>query len=46
MRRRAHAEHELLPHGDTRERGMALLRLKKLYRAGGLPLEGPSCPII
>ena len=26
-------------HGDTRERGMALLRLKKLYRAAGLPLE-------
>lgn len=26
-------------HGDTRERGQALLRLRKLYRAGGLPLE-------
>ena len=26
-------------HGDTRERGIALLRLKKLYRAAGLPME-------
>lgn len=26
-------------HGDTRERGLALLRLRKLYRAGGLPME-------
>lgn len=28
--------------GDKRERGMALLRLKKLYRAAGLPMEGSS----
>lgn len=27
-------------HGDKRQRGMALLRLKKLYRAAGFPLEG------
>ena len=27
-------------HGDKRERGLALLRLKQLYRAAGLPLEG------
>jgi nitrate reductase delta subunit len=26
--------------GDTRGRGMALLRLKRLYRAAGLPLDG------
>jgi nitrate reductase delta subunit len=26
--------------GDRRERGRALLRLKRLYRAAGLPLEG------
>jgi len=31
-------------HGDTRERGMALLRLKKLYRAGGLPLASSELP--
>ena len=30
--------------GDTRERGMALLRLKKLYRAAGLPLRRPELP--
>jgi nitrate reductase delta subunit len=28
--------------GDKRERGSALLRLKRLYRAAGLPLEGTS----
>lgn len=26
--------------GDTRKRGMALLRLKRIYAAAGLPLEG------
>ena len=31
-------------HGDTRERGMALLRLKKLYRAAGLPLDSRELP--
>jgi nitrate reductase molybdenum cofactor assembly chaperone NarJ/NarW len=30
--------------GDRRERGLALLRLKKLYRAAGLPLEGRELP--
>jgi nitrate reductase molybdenum cofactor assembly chaperone NarJ/NarW len=30
--------------GDRRERGLALLRLKRLYRAAGLPLEGPELP--
>ena len=28
--------------GDRRERGSALLRLKRMYRAAGLPLEGGS----
>ena len=31
-------------HGDTRQRGMALLRLKRLYRAAGLVLEGQELP--
>jgi nitrate reductase delta subunit len=31
-------------HGDTRGRGQALLRLRKLYRAGGLPMEGRELP--
>jgi nitrate reductase molybdenum cofactor assembly chaperone NarJ/NarW len=30
--------------GDRRERGAALLRLKRLYRAAGLPLEGTELP--
>lgn len=30
--------------GDRRERGPALLRLKRLYRAAGLPLEGNELP--
>jgi nitrate reductase delta subunit len=30
--------------GDKRERGMALLRLKRLYRAAGLPLETGELP--
>jgi nitrate reductase molybdenum cofactor assembly chaperone NarJ/NarW len=30
--------------GDKRSRGMALLRLKRLYRAAGLPLEGSELP--
>jgi nitrate reductase delta subunit len=30
--------------GDRRERGLALLRLKRLYRAAGLPLEGSELP--
>lgn len=30
--------------GDKRERGSALLRLKRLYRAAGLPLEGSELP--
>ena len=31
-------------HGDRRERGLVLLRLKKLYRAAGLPPDGPELP--
>lgn len=30
--------------GDRRQRGMALLRLKRMYRAAGLPLEGSELP--
>lgn len=30
--------------GETRERGTALLRLKRLYRAAGLPLQGTELP--
>jgi nitrate reductase delta subunit len=31
-------------HGDTRKRGMALLRLKRVYAAGGLELAGGELP--
>jgi nitrate reductase delta subunit len=31
-------------HGDTRKRGQAMLRLKRLYRAAGLILEGSELP--
>lgn len=44
LRRRASLELTYYAHGDTRERGMALLRLKKLYRAAGLPLESAELP--
>jgi nitrate reductase molybdenum cofactor assembly chaperone NarJ/NarW len=44
LRRRATLELSYYAHGDTRERGMALLRLKKLYRAAGLPMESPELP--
>lgn len=30
--------------GDRRQRGQALLRLKRMYRAAGLPLEGSELP--
>lgn len=30
--------------GERRERGLALLRLKRMYRAAGLPLEGTELP--
>jgi nitrate reductase delta subunit len=44
LRRRASLYMTYYAHGDTRERGMALLRLKKLYRAAGLPLETRELP--
>lgn len=44
LRRRATLELTYYAHGDTRERGMALLRLKKLYRAAGLPMTAPGLP--
>ena len=44
LRRRATLELTYYAHGDTRERGMALLRLKKLYRVAGLPLDSKELP--
>jgi nitrate reductase molybdenum cofactor assembly chaperone NarJ/NarW len=44
LRRRASLYLTYYAHGDTRERGMALLRLKKLYRAAGLPLASRELP--
>ena len=44
LRRRAALELTYYAHGDTRERGMALLRLKKLYRAAGLPMDSAELP--
>ena len=31
-------------HGDRRQRGLALLALRRRYDAAGLPLEGPELP--
>jgi nitrate reductase molybdenum cofactor assembly chaperone NarJ/NarW len=44
LRRRASLHLTYYAHGDTRERGMALLRLKKLYRMAGLPLDCGELP--
>jgi nitrate reductase delta subunit len=44
LRRRASLHLTYYAHGDTRERGMALLRLKKLYRAAGLPMDSRELP--
>jgi nitrate reductase delta subunit len=44
LRRRASLHLTWYTHGDTRARGMALLRLKKLFRAAGLPLETSELP--
>jgi nitrate reductase molybdenum cofactor assembly chaperone NarJ/NarW len=44
LRRRASLYLSYYAHGDTRERGMALLRLKKLYRAAGLPMDSTELP--
>ena len=40
LRRRASLYLTYYVHGDTRKRGMALLRLKRLYAAAGLELTG------
>jgi nitrate reductase delta subunit len=42
LRRRASLHLTYYAHGDTRERGMALLRLRKLYRAAGLPMSSSA----
>jgi nitrate reductase delta subunit len=44
LRRRTSLHLTYYAHGDTRERGMALLRLKQLYRTAGLPLASPELP--
>lgn len=44
LRRRATLELTYYAHGDTRERGMALVRLKKLYRLAGLPMDAAELP--
>ena len=44
LRRRASLHLTWYAHGDTRKRGMALLRLKKLYRAAGLPMDSAELP--
>lgn len=44
LRRRASLYLTYYEHGDTRERGMALLRLKKLYRSDGLPMDSAELP--
>jgi nitrate reductase molybdenum cofactor assembly chaperone NarJ/NarW len=44
LRRRASLHVTYYAHGDTRERGMALLRLKKLFRAAGLPMASRELP--
>jgi nitrate reductase delta subunit len=44
LRRRASLYLTYYVHGDTRKRGMALLRLKRLYAAGGLELASGELP--
>jgi nitrate reductase delta subunit len=44
LRRRASLHLTYYAHGDTRERGMALLRLKGSYEAAGLPMEDGELP--
>lgn len=44
LRRRASLHLTYYAHGDTRERGMALLRLKRLYAVAGLPMESSELP--
>ncbi|HEX6763457.1 MAG TPA: nitrate reductase molybdenum cofactor assembly chaperone [Gaiellaceae bacterium] len=44
LRRRGSLYLTYFRYGDTRKRGMALLRLKRLYTAAGLELEGGELP--
>jgi nitrate reductase delta subunit len=44
LRRRASLYLTYYVHGDTRKRGMALLRLKRLYAAAGLEPAGDELP--
>jgi nitrate reductase delta subunit len=44
LRKRASLHLTFYTHGDTRKRGMALLRLKKLYRAAGFPWSSDELP--
>jgi nitrate reductase delta subunit len=44
LRRRAGLYATYYVHGDTRKRGMALLRLKRLYAAAGLELASGELP--
>lgn len=44
VRRRTGLYLTYFSHGDTRERGVALLRLRKLYRAAGLPIDSGELP--
>ncbi|HWK26905.1 MAG TPA: nitrate reductase molybdenum cofactor assembly chaperone [Solirubrobacter sp.] len=44
LRRRASLHLTYYAHGDTRTRGAALVRIKKLYRAAGLPMESSELP--
>ena len=44
MRRRASLYLSYYVHGDTRKRGMALLRLKRIYAAAGLELTSGELP--
>ena len=44
LRRRSGLYLTYYAHGDTRKRGLALLRLKRLYAAAGLELTGDELP--
>jgi nitrate reductase delta subunit len=44
LRRRSGLYMSYYVHGDTRKRGMALLRLKRLYATGGLELTSGELP--
>lgn len=44
LRRRASLHLTYYAHGDTRERGMALVRMRKLYRVAGLPMTSTELP--